>query len=326
MNKLVILDGNTLNPGDISWDPVTALSEEVSIYERTPGPQILERIGDAALIMTNKTPLSKNTIEKAPNLKYVGVLATGYNIVDIDAAFAKGVLVTNVPGYATMAVAQMTIALLLEVCWHAGHHSHALRSGRFKSLPDFCFWDFPLIELTGKVLGIVGYGAIGKAVAKIASAMGMRVIAYNGDRPPKNAEEEKAPLVNFTELIQSSDVISLHAPLNASTSGMINRASISGMKDGVILINTARGGLIEEADLAEALRSKKVGYAAVDVVSREPIKEDNPLLGVPNCIITPHIAWAPRETRNRLMAAAADNLRAFLSGNPKNVVLPKKRP
>jgi glycerate dehydrogenase len=323
MNKLVVLDGQTLNPGDISWDPITSLVDEISIFERTPGPKILDRIGDADLILTNKTPISRVTIEKAPNLKYVGVLATGYNIVDIEAATAKKITVTNVPGYATMAVAQMTMALLLEVCWQVGHHSQSLRSGRFKTLPDFCFWDFPLMELTGKVMGIVGYGAIGKAVAKIAEAFGMRVIAYNGDRPPKNAEEEKAPLVNFTELIRASDVISLHAPLNDTTSGIINRASISGMKDGVIIINTARGGLIEEEDLAEALKSGKVYYAALDVLAREPIKEDNPLLGVPNCIITPHIAWAPKESRYRLMEAAADNLRAFIKGTPQNVVLPR---
>ncbi|MDR2460952.1 MAG: D-2-hydroxyacid dehydrogenase [Deltaproteobacteria bacterium] len=317
MRKLVVLDGNALNPGDISWDPMMALVDELIIYNNTPKGEILTRIGDAELILTNKTPILRDTIEKAPNLKYVGVLATGYNIVDVEAALEKNLVVTNIPSYATMAVAQFTIALLLEVAWQVGHHSSVYKGGRYKETIEFCFWDFPLMELDKKVLGIVGYGAIGKATANIARAMGMKVIAYNGDRPPKESEKDY-PLVNFTELLAASDVISLHAPLNKDTQGMINKASISGMKDGVIIINTSRGGLIVEEDLACALLSGKVYYAAVDVLSKEPMEESNPLLKCPNCIITPHIAWAPKETRQRLMNIAAQNLAAYLKGEPQN--------
>ncbi|MDR2350634.1 MAG: D-2-hydroxyacid dehydrogenase [Deltaproteobacteria bacterium] len=320
MPKLVVLDAHTLNPGDISWDPVKSVAEDFTSYERTANEDRLERIGDADLVLTNKTPLSRDIIEKAPNVRYIGVLATGYNIVDLGAASEKNIVVTNIPGYATDAVAQLTFALLLEVCWHVGHHSRVLKAGRYKTLPDFCFWDFPLSELTGKVMGIVGYGAIGKAVAKIARAMGMEVIAHNGERPPKNLGGETAPTVSFAELLRRSDVISLHAPLNEKTAGMINRASIAGMKDGVVIINTARGGLIEEKDLADALMSGKVAHAAVDVVSREPIRDDNPLLSVPNCLITPHFAWGPTEVRRRLMETAAENIRRFLAGNPQNTV------
>ncbi|MDR1166910.1 MAG: D-2-hydroxyacid dehydrogenase [Deltaproteobacteria bacterium] len=320
MTALVILDGNTVNPGDLSWEPASSLVDEFTVYPRVPRAEILERIGDAELIMTNKTPIEEATLRDAPRLKYVGVLATGYNVVDARAATARGITVTNVPAYGTRATAQHALAMLLEISNRVGHHDGAIRDGAWKRSPDFCFWDYPLFELAGKTLGVIGYGAIGRAVGQIAAALGMRVLAFNGDRPPKNADENAAPLVNFTELLSLADVISLHCPLKPETEGIINRASISGMKDGVIILNAARGGLVVEEDLAFALRGGKVAYAAVDVLSSEPPRADNPLLGLPNCLITPHIAWAPRETRRRLIAVAADNLRLFLQGTPQNAV------
>ena len=310
--KIVILDGYTENPGDLTWDGFAALGE-LTVYDRTPPADILSRIGGAEIVYTNKTPLTKETIEKAPNLKYIGVLATGYNVVDVNAAKARGIPVTNIPTYGTAAVAQYVFALLLEICHHAGHHADAVQKGRWSDSPYFCFWDYPLIELSGKTMGIIGYGRIGQATAQIARALGMKVIAYDAFA--------KAPeIVPLDELYERSDVISLHCPLFPETEGMINRDAIGKMKPGVILINTSRGPLIVEQDLREALLSGKVFAAASDVVSTEPIRRDNPLLGLPNMIITPHIAWAPRESRQRLMDIAVDNLRAFVAGRPVNVV------
>ena len=308
--KIVILDGYTENPGDLSWEALEALGD-VTVYEHTPENCILERIGDAPVVLTNKTPITAETIAQKPQLRYIGVLATGYNVVDVKAAKEKGIVVTNVPSYGTQAVAQYVFALLLEVCHHVGHHNNAVQQGRWTSGRDFCFWDYPLIELAGKTMGIIGYGRIGQATAALARAFGMKVLAYSPSR--KDGE-------TLDEVFSQSDVISLHCPLTAENTGLINRNTIAKMKAGVILINTARGGLINEADLREALLSGKVAAAAVDVVSTEPIREDNPLLGLENCILTPHIAWASKEARQRLMDVAVENVAAFLKGEPINNV------
>lgn len=310
--RIVILDGYTENPGDLSWDGLAALGE-LTVYDRTPAELIDQRIGDAEIIFTNKTPITAAAIEKARSLRYVGVLATGYNVVDVAAAKARGIVVTNIPTYGTAAVAQYVFALLLEICHHVGHHNQAVQEGRWSRGRDFCFWDYPLIELSGKTLGIIGYGRIGQATANIARGFGMKVLAYD-------AYAAGPELTSLDEVLRESDVISLHCPLSAENTGMINAESIGKMKDGVILINTARGPLINEKDLQEALLSGKVYAAAVDVVSTEPIKMDNPLLGLENCLITPHIAWANKESRSRLMDVAVSNLAGFLAGNTVNNV------
>ncbi len=316
--KIVALDGYTLNPGDLSWDEFGALGE-LTVYDRTPADAIIERIGDAELVVINKTPITRSTLDACPKLRYVGVLATGYNVVDLAAAKEKGVVVTNIPTYGTSAVAQMAIALLLELCHHVGHHSEAVHDGRWSSNIEWCFWDYPLVELAGKTMGIIGFGRIGQNTAVIAQALGMKVLAFDEFKNPA-LESATCAYASLDELLATSDVISLHCPLFPSTTGIINKDTIAKMKDGVFLINTSRGPLVVERDLRDALDSGKVAGAAVDVVSSEPIKEDNPLLGAKNCIITPHIAWAPRESRQRLMDIAVDNLAAFLTGAPKNTV------
>ena len=316
--KIVVLDGFTLNPGDLNWKGLEALGE-LTVYDRTPAEQISERIGDAEIIFTNKTPLSRETFIKHPNIKYVGVLATGYNVVDTQAAKESGVIVTNIPTYGTTAVAQFTFALLLEICHHVWEHSESVKKGEWTKCPDFCFWNYPLMELAGKTMGIIGFGRIGRSVAAIAQAMGMKVLAYDSYKDA-SAENENIRYAEFDELLAKSDIISLHCPLFDSTKGIINKENIEKMKDGVILINTSRGPLIVEEDLASALNSGKVAAAAVDVVSTEPIREDNPLLKAKNCIITPHIAWAPKESRERLMNIAVDNLASFLKGKVINAV------
>jgi glycerate dehydrogenase len=308
---IVILDGHTENPGDLSWAGFEALGA-LTVYDRTPAELIAERIGDAEAVYTNKTPLTAATIAAAPNLRYIGVLATGYNVVDTAAARARGIPVTNIPTYGTAAVAQFTFALLLEICHRVGHHAAAVQAGRWANCPDFTFWDFPLIELAGKTMGLVGYGRIGQAVADIAHGFGMLTIAHDPYSPQAT--------VTLEELLANSDIISLHAPLTPENTNLINADTISQMRDGVILINTARGPMVNEADLAAALRSGKVYAAGLDVVSTEPIKPDNPLLSAPNVIITPHIAWAPQAARQRLMDVAVSNLEQYLAGNPVNVV------
>lgn len=314
--KIVILDGYTLNPGDLSWEGLEGFGN-LTVYDRTSSDKILERIKDADIVFTNKTPLTKQTIEACDNLKYIGVLATGYNIVDVKAAREHNIPVTNIPEYGTSAVAQMTIALLLEICHHVGAHSEAVHNGKWANNADWCFWDYPLIELAGKTMGIVGLGRIGKNTAKIAAAMGMNVIAYNEN--PKNASQY-AKFVTLDELLANSDVISLHCPLFPSTEGIINKNSIAKMKNGVIILNTSRGPLIVEKDLADALNSGKVYAAGIDVASTEPILADNPILSAKNCIITPHISWAPKESRQRLMNYAEKNLDAFINGKLLNIV------
>lgn len=320
--KIVVLDGYCENPGDLSWAPFEALGE-VSIYDYTDitdASLIVRRMQGAEIVITNKTPISKATIEACPDLRYIGLVSTGYNVVDTAAAKERGIPVCNVPAYGTDTVAQFSIALLLEICCHVGHHDNAVHEGRWEKNRDFCFWDYPITELSGKTLGIIGFGRIGQAEGKIARAFGMRVIAY----APRPREEGRAiaEYVPFDTLLAESDVISLHCNLTAENTGIINKNAIAKMKDGVAIINTARGQLINEADLAEALRSGKVAAAAVDVVSAEPIKGDNPLLTAPNCIITPHIAWASQAARQRIMDTAAANIKAFLAGHPTNVVNP----
>lgn len=315
--KIVILDGYTENPGDLSWSGFEVLGDTV-VYDRTPGDQIIARIGDADAVITNKTPLSEEVFTACPSVKYVGMLSTGYNVVDVAAAARHGIPVCNIPTYGTTAVAQMVMALLLEICHHAADHSAAVKAGEWTNNQDWCFWKSPLIELAGKTMGILGFGRIGQAAGKLAAAFGMKVLAY--DAYPSEAGKEIAEYVELDELFARSDVISLHCPLFEETKRIINRENIAKMKDGVILLNTSRGPLVDEKALAEALKSGKVYAAGLDVVSTEPIRADNPLLGCENAILTPHIAWAPKESRQRLMDVAVENLAAFISGETQNVV------
>tara|TARA_R110002049_G_scaffold253508_2_gene428867 strand:+ start:6230 stop:7192 length:963 start_codon:yes stop_codon:yes gene_type:complete len=318
--KIVVLDGYTLNPGDLSWEGLKKIGD-LTIYDRTPfnTEEIIKRIGGAEIVFTNKTPLPKAVIIKSESLKYIGVLATGYNVVDVKAAKELDITVANVPSYGAVSVAQFTMALLLEMCHYVGNHNNAVKSGKWTQSPDFCFWDSPLIELEGKTMGIIGFGSIGQATSKVAQAFGLKVLFNNRSKKPE-LESVSCKQVERDELFSRSDIISLHCPLFESTLGIINSGNIMTMKDGVMIINTARGGLVVEEDLADALNSGKVFRAAVDVVSEEPIKADNPLLKAKNCIITPHIAWASKEARTRLMNITVENLEAFLNGNPINVV------
>ena len=315
--KIVILDGYTENPGDLTWKDMQELGE-LKVYDRTSPEQVVERIGDAEVVYTNKTPITRDTINSCPNLRFISVLATGYNIVDLAAAKKRGIPVTNSPTYGTAAVGQFAIAMLLEICHHVAHHSEAVHAGRWASCADWCFWDYPLIELADKTIGIIGFGRIGQTTGRIAKAMGMKVIAY--DAHENDFGREIGEYVSLDTLLNSSDVIALHCPLFPETEGLINQESIAKMKDGVIILNNSRGPLIVERDLCDALNSGKVYAAGVDVVSTEPIRPDNPLLKAKNCIITPHISWAPKESRQRIMNAAFENLKAYLSGNPINVV------
>lgn len=317
--KIVILDGYTENPGDLSWEGFEALGETV-VYDRTPADQIVARIGDADAVITNKTPISEETLAACPSVKYVGMLATGYNVVDVEAAKKRGIPVCNIPTYGTTAVAQMVMALLLEICHHVADHSAAVKAGEWTSNPDWCFWNYPLIELAGKTMGILGFGRIGQATGKLAAALGMKVLAY--DAYQSESGKAIAEYVELDELLAKSDVISLHCPLFESTKGIVNRENIAKMKDGVIILNTSRGPLVDEEALAEALQSGKVYAAGLDVVSVEPIEPGNPLLACDNAFLTPHIAWAPKESRQRLMDVAVENLAAFISGKAQNVVNP----
>jgi glycerate dehydrogenase len=316
--KIVVLDGYTENPGDLSWEGLESLGD-LTVYDRTIEADIVGRINNAEIVISNKVPLDRKTIITCPKMRYIGVLATGFNVVDIGAAKERGVIVTNIPAYGTAAVAQFAIALLLEICHHVGHHSEAVRQGRWSSNPDFCFWDHPLIELAGKTMGIIGFGRIGQNVARIAVALGMNILAYDAQRDP-SVENDHCRYVELHEVLSQSDVISLHAPLTSETKGIINGESIGKMKDGVIILNNSRGQLIVETDLKEALDLGKVSAAGLDVVSSEPINNDNPLLQARNCIITPHISWASKESRQRLMDIAVENLSSFLAGSPINVV------
>ena len=318
--NIVILDGYTENPGDLSWDGFRAFGE-LTVYDRTDvrdTAEIIRRIGGAEIVFTNKTPVTREILDACPSIRMVGVLATGYNVVDIVAAREKGIPVTNIPAYGTASVGQFAIALLLELCHHIGAHDAAVKAGRWEHSADFCFWDYPLVELDGKTLGIIGFGRIGQTTGRIAKALGMRVLAY--DTHETESGRLIAEYVDLDTLLRTSDVIALHCPLFPETEGLINRETIGKMKDGALLINNSRGLLIVEQDVADALNSGKLAGAAVDVVSTEPIRGDNPLLTARNCIITPHMSWAAREARRRIMDTAVENVRMFLQGTPVNVV------
>ena len=318
--KIVVLDGYTENPGDISWAPLEALGD-VTVYDRTSyaeSPLIAERIGAAEIAVTNKTPLTRAVIDACPNLRAIAVLATGYNVVDTVYARTKGIPVMNVPAYGTDNAAQYAVALLLEACSHVGLHDRSVHAGEWTESADFCYWKRPLIEISGKTAGIIGFGRIGMAVARVLHAMNVRVLAYS--RSERAEGRVLADYVPLDELIGSSDFIFLHCPLTPETEGLINAARISQMKDGVIIVNNGRGQLIVESDLAAALACGKVSCAAVDVASSEPIRADNPLLHAPNCIITPHISWATKEARERIMQTTADNVKSFMDGKPAHVV------
>ena len=316
--KIVILDGFALNPGDLDWSPLSRFGE-VTVYERTGSEEeAIQRIGNAQIVLTNKVPITAAIMDACPSVKLICEQATGYNNIDIAAAAKRGITVCNVPSYSTDSVAQLTFALLLEICHNVGLHNQQVHNGAWCDSPDFCFWSSPLTELIGKTLGIVGLGSIGQAVARIGKAFGMRILAFSRTQRPECAD--LAEYVSLDQLLAQSDVVSLHCPLFPETAGMINETSIGKMKDGAILLNTSRGGLVNEAALAGALRSGKLRAAAVDVVSSEPMTRDNPLLTAPNCYITPHIAWAPLEARIRLMNTLEENIRAWLNGAHQNVV------
>lgn len=315
--KIVVLDGYTENPGDLSWDGLRALGE-LTVYDRTRPEEAASRIQDAEIIVTNKVPVTRALLDQCTGIRYVSVLATGYNVVDLKAALERGIPVSNVPAYSTAAVGQFTIGMLLEICCQIGFHDRSVHNGDWAACPDFCYWKTPLIELAGKTMGIIGFGRIGRQTGAIARAMGMQVLA-TGSRP---CDEGRAiaEYVDLDTVLRQSDVISLHCPLFPETTGIINKDTIAKMKDGVIILNMARGPMIVEEDLAQALNSGKVYAAGMDVVSQEPIRADNPLLTAKNCFITPHIAWASRECRQRIMDITEQNIRSFLEGNVRNRV------
>lgn len=318
--KIVILDGYTENPGDLSWAPLEALGE-LTVYDRTPvndEAEIIRRIGNAEVVFTNKTPISKTTIDACPNMKFISMLATGYNVVDYVYAGEKGIPVTNVPSYGTAAVGQFAIAMLLEICHHVAHHDQTVHEGKWANCIDWCYWDYPLIELDGKTMGIIGFGRIGQQTGKIAKALGMKILAF--DKFENDTGRAIGEYVDLDSLLAQSDVIALHCPLFPDTQGIVNKDTIAKMKDGVIILNNSRGPLVVEQDLADALNSGKVYAAGLDVVATEPILSNNPLLSAKNCIITPHISWAPKESRQRIMDCAVENVKAYLSGKPVNVV------
>lgn len=318
--KIVILDGHTLNPGDLSWEEWRKYGEVV-VYPRTPSDDqvILERCSGADVLITNKFPLSAQTIGRLPQLKYIGVTATGYNIVDVAAAKRQGVIVTNVPSYGTASVVQMTFALLLELTLHVQRHSDAVMEGRWSRSPDFCFWDFPLVELAGKTIGIIGMGDIGTRVADVATAFDMNVIGNRRTRTDQT-HRQNFQWADIPELLERSDVVSIHCPLFPETRGLINKETLALMKPTAFLLNTSRGPIIVEEDLAAALNDNRIAGAGIDVLSTEPPVSGSPLIGARNCIITPHISWATREARGRLMAGSLANLGAFLTGKPSNIV------
>lgn len=317
--KLTVIDGYTMNPGDLSWAQYEKFGElRVFDHSTDDEEEVIRRIGDSEIVIANKSKVTRRVIDACPNIRFIAVQATGYDPIDYVYAREKGIPVSNVPAYGTDSVAQFAIALLLEICGHAGHHDQAVHQGKWAQCGDWCFWDYPMIELSGKTMGIIGFGRIGQAVGRIASALGMKVLAYNRSRSESGAKIGE--YVELDELLSRSDVISLHCPAFPETVGIINKDTIAKMKDGVILINNSRGALVVEQDLADALNSGKVYAAAVDVVSSEPIREDNPLLSARNCLITPHISWAPRESRQRIMDCTEENIRCFLAGKPQNVV------
>jgi glycerate dehydrogenase len=315
--RIVVLDGNTLNPGDLSWDALNALGQCV-VHARTAPGDVIERAQDADIVFTNKTVLDGAALRSLPKLRYIGVLATGYNVVDVRAARERNIVVTNVPAYGTHSVAQHVFALLLELAQHVGHHAGTVREGRWSASPDFCYWDYPLIELEGLTMGIVGFGRIGRAVAKLADAFGMKVLAHDVHPPERLPADVR--LVTLDTLFAESDVVSLHCPLTEENRGFADAHRLATMKPSAFLINTSRGLLVNEADLAAVLNAGRIAGAGLDVLAVEPPPADNSLLTAKNCYITPHIAWATRAARERLMHIAVENLRAFLNGGPVNVV------
>ena len=316
--KIVVLDGYTLNPGDLSWDALKALGD-VEIYERSNPAEVLERATGADILLTNKTPLGKDILEQLPVVKFISLLATGYNVVDVQFAKQKGIVVSNVPGYGTASVVQMTFALLLEFCLHVQRHSDAVAAGRWSSSKDFCFWDYPLVELQDKTLGIIGFGDIGKKVADVASAFGMQIVA-NSRTQSDQGHRKNFKWVTLDELLRQADVVSIHSPLTPETTGLINKQTLQLMKPSAFLINTSRGPIFVDQDLADALNNGTIAGAGIDVLSAEPPTADNPLLKAKNCIITPHISWATKEARARLLDIAVNNVKAFLEGKAVNVV------
>lgn len=319
--KIVVLDGYTENPGDLSWEGLEALGE-LTVYDRTSltdEAEIVRRIGAAEIVISNKTPISRAVMDKCPGVKLIAMLATGYNVIDYDYAREKNIPVVNVPVYGTRSVSQFAIALLLEVCHHIGHHSDTVYQGKWQNHIDWCYWDYPLIELAGKTYGLLGCGNIGIHTAEIAKALGMRVIAYDA-RETEAGRALGVEYVSLDELFAQSDVLGLQMPLFPFNTGIINKENIAKMKDGVIIINNSRGQMVVEQDLADALNSGKVAAAALDVVSTEPIMADNPLLKAKNCIITPHMSWGARESRQRIMDTTVENVKSFLAGKPVNVV------
>lgn len=316
--KIVVLDGYALNPGDLSWAALEQLGEVV-IYDRTSVDLIVERASDADVVLTNKVPLSSSVIAQLGRLKYIGVMATGYNIIDLEAARARNIIVTNVPGYSTASVVQLTFSLLMELCFRVQRHSDAVMEGKWAASPDFCFWDYPLVELSKKKLGIVGFGAIGQGVADVAVALGMQVLAYSRTETDQS-HRKSFTWVGLEELLTESDVISLHCPLTAQTENLINTESIRKMKSTSLLINTSRGGLIDAKALADALNEGLIAGAGVDVLRQEPPEVDHPLFGAKNCLITPHIAWATKEARGRCMQILVDNVKGFSEGAAVNRV------
>ena len=316
--KIVVLDGKGINPGDLSWDCLTVCGD-LTVYDKTPTDELtIERLQGADIAITNKTPIDGSILDACPTVKLICVLATGYNVIDCDAAAQRNIPVCNVPDYGTSAVAQFTFALLLEVCHQIGHHDRVVHQGKWSACPTFCFWDTPQLELAGKTFGIIGFGRIGQAVAKVASALGMKVLAHS--RTEKPGFEGLCQFVSLEELLISSDIVSIHCPLTPQTQGLINARTLSQMKDGAILINTSRGAVLDEAAVAKALTDGKLKAAAVDVACIEPIPADSPLLTAPNCIITPHMAWAPVESRLRLLDCTVQSIEGFLAGKPVTTV------
>ncbi len=316
--KIVVLDGYTLNPGDLNWSPLLDLGDHPEIYERTAAQDTVSRAAEAEIVLINKVILDRDTLAQLPKLRYVGILATGTNVVDLEAARERGVVVTNVPAYSTASVVQLTLALLLELTQRVGHHANSVRQGNWVKSKDFAYWDFPLVELEGMTLGLVGFGAIAQGVARVAQALGMTVIATRrGARPP---EVPGVRMVDLDAVFRESDVLSVHCPLTPETRGLVNAARLGSMKPSAYVLNTSRGPVVNETDLAEALNTGKIAGAGLDVLSTEPPAADNPLLTAKNCFITPHIAWATKAARGRLLATVVANIRAFLDGRPQNVV------
>ena len=316
--KLVVLDGHTLNPGDLSWDGLKHFGN-LEVHERTSAADILERCKGAEIVFTNKTPLREDVLAQLPNLKYIGVLATGYNVVDVDFARSKGIKVANVPGYGTASVVQLTFSLLFELCLHVQKHSDSVFNGDWVASADFCYWNYPLIELESKTLGIIGFGSIGQKVADVASALGMNVMAYSRTQTDQS-HRKNFKWTSLDELLKVSDVVSIHCPLFPETQNLINKDTLKLMKKSAFFLNTSRGPIVNEQDLADALNTGLIAGAGLDVLSVEPPASNNPLLSAKNCLITPHIAWATNEARARLMAIVEQNLAAYLEGNPINII------